>query len=346
MIAPRALPASPARIRRGTRVRQVGVGAVLAAGTVVVLAVSLSVGDFPIPLGDVPGAMLGTGSADAEFIVRTLRLPRALLAVLVGAAFGASGAVFQGLTRNPLASPDIIGITAGATVVAVAAIVMFDANQAEVSLYALAGALVTALLIVALARRGGVAPVRLVLVGIGLNAWLMAITGYLLTRADVLDAQRATVWLTGSLNGRDWDSVRVMTIAFVVIFPVLVSRGRQLRVLQLGDDAARALGSSVERDRLALIVLAVGLAAIGTAAAGPVSFVAFVSPTIARRLTRSSLTIVVSALVGALLLSLADLLARRAFAPVELPVGIVTGVLGAPYLLWLLVRASRAGRGG
>ncbi len=336
----------PGEVRRRQRRRALGVGVVLTLGTLLVLCVSLSVGDFPVPLRDVPAAVVGSGPADAEFIVRTLRLPRALLAVLVGASFGAAGAVFQAITRNPLASPDIIGITAGATTVAVAAIVVFNAGQAEVSVASLLGAIGAASAILVLSRRGEVSPFRLVLVGIGLNAWLMAFTGYLLTRASVLDAQRATVWLTGSLNGRDWEDVRVMTLAFIVLFPALLGLRRQLSVLQLGDDAARGLGAAVERSRLSLILLAVALAAVGTAAAGPVAFVAFMSPTVARRLTRSPLAIVPSAMVGAFLLSLADLLARRLFAPVELPVGIVTGVVGAPYLLWLLVRASREGRGG
>lgn len=340
---------SPPRIshlRTTGRARAIGASIVLAAITAVVFCVSISVGDFPIPLREVIETLLGGGSDSSQFIIETLRLPRALTAVLVGAAFGLSGAVFQSMARNPLASPDIIGITAGSSAAAVFVVVIIGGTHATVSLGALCGSLVTALLIYLLAWKQGVSPYRIVLVGIGLGAMLSAVTAYLLTRAEIWDAARATVWITGSLNGRTWDTLRPLTIAMAVLVPAIIGLTRSLRALQLGDDTAAGIGVPVNRARGLLVLVAVTLAAVATAAAGPIAFVAFVSAPIARRIVRAPLAVVPAALVGALLLLSADLIARRVFAPTELPVGVVTGVLGAPYLLWLLARSNRIGAGG
>ena len=266
--------------------------------------------------------------------------------MLVGVAFGISGAIFQSIARNPLASPDIIGIDAGASAAAVFCIVVVHASAALTATGALLGALVAALAIYVLAWKGGVSPYRLILVGIGIAAMLTAVTQYLLTRAEIFEAQRAVVWLTGSLNGRSWSHVRTIGIAVVLLVPVVGALAGRLRVMQLGDDAAKGLGVPVERSRLTLVIVAVALAAMATAAAGPIVFVAFVAAPIARRMTRSPLAIGVSALVGALIMLLSDLVARRSFAPTELPVGVITGIVGAPYLLWLLARSNRLGAGG
>jgi iron complex transport system permease protein len=332
--------------RAAGRARSVAVGVALSVAVAVVFCVSVSVGDFPIPLADVVPAIFGFGNPDSDFIVRTLRLPRALTAVLVGAAFGLSGAIFQSLARNPLASPDIIGVTAGASAAAVFVIVFVGGSYVLASFAAFAGASATAVAVYLLAFKRGMSPYRLVLVGIGIGAVLSAITSYLLTRAEIYDAQRATVWLTGSLNGRGWEHVRPVAASLVLLVPALLWLSRPLRILQLGDDAARGLGVPVERTRLGLVVVGVALAAVATAAAGPVAFVAFVAAPIARRLTHSPLTIIPAALTGALLVLASDLLGRRMFAPTELPVGVITGLVGAPYLLWLLARANRVGRGG
>jgi len=327
--------------------RSVVVTGVLAAVTFLVLAWSLSVGDFPIPLGDVLASLVGAGSDDAGFIVQTLRLPRGLTAVLVGASFGLSGAIFQRIARNPLASPDIIGINAGAAAAAVFVIVIMGGTSLQVTFGALAGSVLTALAIYVLAYRKGVTGYRLVLVGIGITAMLGSVTSYLLTRAEIFDAQKATVWLTGSLNGRGWEHVGPVTAALVVLIPVAVALARHLRVLELGDDTARGLGVRVEASRGALLLIGVALAAVSTASAGPIAFVALVAPQIARRLTgERTLALVPGAVCGALLLVAADLAARRLFAPTELPVGVFTAVLGAPYLLYLLARANRIGSGG
>ena len=333
-------------VRRRALARSTSVAATLTVALLVVFCVSISVGDFPIPLRDVVPAIFGAGTEDAEFIVHTLRLPRSLTGMLVGASFGVSGAIFQSLARNPLASPDIIGIDAGAGAAAVFCIVVLDVSVGITAFGALGGALVTSCCIYLLAWRGGVSPYRLVLVGIGLAALLSSVTQYLLTRAEIFEAQRAVVWLTGSLNGRGWEHVRTIGFTDLLLLPLVIALMGPLRVMQLGDDAAKGLGVAVERSRLLLVLVGVALAALATAAAGPVVFVAFVAAPIARRLTGAPLAVGCSALVGALVVLLSDLVARRAFAPTELPVGVVTGVVGAPYLLWLLARSNRVGRGG
>ena len=327
--------------------RALAVTLVVAAAACGVFAWSISLGDFPVPIVDVVATLLGGGDADSELIVRTLRLPRALTGLLVGAAFGLSGAIFQRVARNPLASPDIVGINAGAAAAAVALIVLFDATSTRVTLGALAGAALTVLAIYLLAYKRGVTGYRFVLVGVGASAMLFAVTQYMLTRAELYDAQRAFVWLTGSLNGRGWDYVRPLTVALAVLVPAALALGRRLRILDLGDDAPRGLGVRVEATRTGLLLTAATLAAVATAAAGPVAFVALVSPQVARRLVGGcSAALAPSAAFGALLLVSADLVARRIFAPTELPVGVVTAILGAPYLLFLLARANRIGVAG
>jgi iron complex transport system permease protein len=334
------------RSRTTGRARAISVSVVLAVLTFFVFCIAISVGDFPIPLSEVIPAVFGHGSQSSDFIIHRLRLPRALTAVLVGASFGFSGAIFQSLARNPLASPDIIGITQGASTSAVFMIVVIGASGTLVSIGALVGSLVTAAMIYGLAYKRGVSSYRLVLVGVGIASALVAITSYLLTRAEIFDAQRAYVWLTGSLNGRGWEHVRPVAVAALVLFPAVIALARPLRALQLGDDTAKGLGITVERTKAALILVAVALVAVATAAAGPVAFVAFVAAPIARRLVSAPVTLVPAAMMGALLLLVSDLAARRVFAPTELPVGVVTGIIGAPYLVWLLARANKIGKGG
>jgi len=333
-------------VRHATRARAVAVGGSAALVTLALFCWSLSVGDFPVPVVDVVPAIFGRGEDRIPYIVQTLRLPRALTAVLVGGALGFSGAVFQSLARNPLASPDMIGITQGASASAVFVILVAGGGYYAVATGALIGGLIAAAAIYVLAYRRGMSPYRLVLVGIGIGAMLQAVTNYLLTRAEIFEAARAVVWLTGSLNNRGWDHVRPVGYAMAVLVPALVLLARGLRGLQLGDDAARGLGLPVERMRAGLVAVAVALAALSTAAAGPITFVALGAAPIGRRLTRAPLALVPAALIGSALLLGSDLVAKRLFAPTELPVGVVTGVLGAPYLLYLLGRANSTGRGG
>jgi len=310
------------------------------------LVLSLCVGVFTISVVDVVrAAVLDRGVHDVVVTVRELRLPRAVVALLVGALLGLSGTIFQGVTRNPLASPDIIGITAGASAAAVVVIVVAHGGRAAVTAGALGGAVAAAALIHLVAWRRGISPYRLVLAGIGIAAVLNAVTALLLSRSEIWDAQRALLWLSGSLNGRGWSVVPPLLVAVAVLVPAALALTRSLHALHLDDDLARGLGVSVERARLGLLGVAVAAAAVATAAAGPIAFVAFVAPPVARRLVRAPVTVLPAALVGAVLLLAADVVGRGVAPDVELPVGVVTGLLGAPYLLWLLARADRLREG-
>ncbi|GAB1334834.1 iron chelate uptake ABC transporter family permease subunit [Streptomyces sp. E-15] len=305
----------------------------------------IGTGDAKIPAADVLRTLAGNGTAYQDFIVNELRLPRVLVGLLVGASLGLGGALFQSVSRNPLGSPDVLGLSQGATAGALVVIVLLSGSASQVTAGALAGGLGTGLAIYALAWKRGVHGYRLVLVGIGVNAVMTAVNGYLLTKADLVDATRAVVWMTGSLNGRDWDQVRPLLALCAVLVPLVLANARGLRMTEMGDDVSYALGVRVQRVRLLLMVAAVLLTAAATAAAGPVSFVALTAPQLARRLTRSpGPNLVPSLCMGAALLVAADWASQRAFGADQLPVGVVTGVLGGAYLLWLLVTERRAGR--
>ena len=316
---------------------------------VLVAAVNIGRGEFPISVGDVLGSLVGGGDRAQRFIVLQLRLPRTLTGLLVGAALGMAGAITQAITRNPLASPDLLGVTGAAGTAAVAVIVFGGGSGvvvgalAEVGLplAALLGGLLAAVLVYGLAYRRGVVSDRLVLVGVGVNAVAVAITSWLLVVANINQATQATVWLTGSLDGRDWAHVVPVAVALALLMPTGLRLSFGLGALALGDDTASALGVRVNRYRVALGLVALTLAAVGTASAGPIGFVALVVPQICQRLVGGSTPpLVTSAVYGALLTVAADLIARTAL-PAELPVGIVTAVLGAPYLLYLLGRRNR-----
>ncbi|MGW2238990.1 FecCD family ABC transporter permease [Streptomyces sp. NPDC001759] len=326
-------------------VRAVTVVVLLLLAALAASVVLIGTGDFPIPAGDVVRTLLGDGNAGQEFIVNELRLPRVLVGLLVGASLGLGGALFQAVTRNPLGSPDVLGLGQGATAGALVVIVLFSGSAAQVTLGALVGGLATGLAIYLLAWKRGVHGYRLVLVGIGVSAIVTAVNGYLLTVSDIVDAARALVWMTGSLNGRDWDQVWPLLALCAVLVPLVLANGRGLRMMEMGDDVSNALGVRVERVRALLMVAAVLLVATATAAAGPVGFVSLTAPQLARRLTRSpGPNLLPSLCMGAALLVTADWASQRAFGADQLPVGVVTGVLGGVYLLGLLVAERRAGR--
>lgn len=330
-------------VRLDVRALTVVVLLLLAALTASV--VLIGTGDFPISAGDVLRTLAGEGNAGQEFIVEELRLPRVLVGLLVGAALGLGGALFQTLSRNPLGSPDILGLGQGATAGALVVIVLFSGDSAQVTVGALVGGLATGLAIYLLAWKRGVHGYRLVLVGIGMSAIMTAVNGYLMTKADLVDAARAVVWMTGSLSGRDWAQVWPLLALCAVLVPLVLANARGLRMMEMGDDVSYALGVRVERVRLLLMLSAVLLTASATAAAGPVSFVALTAPQLARRLTRSpGPNLLPSLCMGAALLVTADWISQRVFGADQLPVGVVTGVLGGVYLLWLLVTERKAGR--
>ncbi|MGW3358944.1 FecCD family ABC transporter permease [Streptomyces bungoensis] len=326
-------------------VRALTVVALLLAAALAAGVALVGTGDAGIPAADVLRTLAGDGTAYQDFIVRELRLPRVLVGLLVGACLGLGGALFQAVSRNPLGSPDVLGLSQGSTAGALVVIVLMSGTAAQVTAGALAGGLLTGLAIYLLAWRQGVHGYRLVLVGIGVSAIVTAVNGCLLTQADLVDAARAVVWMTGSLGGRDWDQVWPLLGLCAVLLPLVLVHARGLRMLEMGDDAAHALGVRVQRVRLVLSVCAVLLTAAATAAAGPVGFVALTAPQLARRLTRSpGPNLLPSLCMGAALLVAADWASQRAFGADQLPVGVVTGVLGGGYLLWLLVTERRAGR--
>jgi iron complex transport system permease protein len=315
----------------------------LALAVLAVFVVSLMVGNTFYGLDKVVRVLLGETVPGASFTVGDLRLPRATLALISGLCFGVAGVTFQTMLRNPLASPDIIGISSGASAAAVIGIVVFSLSETAVSLVALAAALVTAALIYLLANRGGFAGMRLILIGIGVAAMLDSLVSYVLSRAASWDLQTAMQWLTGSVNGATWSSVAPVAIAAAVLVPVLLLNERYLDVLRLGDDSASALGVRVQRTRVLLIVSAVALLAFATAASGPIAFVAFMAGPIAARIVGPGASLALpSGLIGALLVLVADLVGQFAFDN-RYPVGVITGVLGAPYLVYLLIRSNRSG---
>jgi iron complex transport system permease protein len=295
--------------------------------------------------GEVVSTLFGHGTFQQKFIVTDLRLPRVLVGLLVGAALGVGGAVFQTISRNPLGSPDVLGFGQGATVGALVVIVLFQGGAVVVAGGAVVGGLVTGVVVYLLAWKRGMHGYRLVLVGIGSAAMLTAAAQYLITKANLVDATRAVVWMTGSLDGRDWAQVWPLLVVCGLLIPLVLGHGRALRMMEMGDDAAYALGVRVERTRLVLMGCAVLLVAVATAAAGPITFVSLSAPQLARRLTRSpGPNLAPAAFMGAALLLVADWIAMDAFGDRQLPVGVVTGVLGGCYLLWLLVSERRAGR--
>ncbi|WP_328912280.1 MULTISPECIES: FecCD family ABC transporter permease [unclassified Streptomyces] len=329
------------------RPRLVAVCAALTVVVAVLFCWGIAIGDYPISPTGVVKALVGQGDPGTRLVVHELRLPRALTGLLVGIAFGMSGALYQTMTRNPLASPDMIGLTEGAGTAVVAGIVLGWDGGLGTQTLGLLGALATALVVYALAWKHGATGYRIILVGIGVSWMCTSATDYLVARGQRFEAQAALGWLVGNLNGRTWDQVTLLAAAMAVLVPAALCMSRWMRTLQLGDDIAAGLGTPVGAVRLVLMLIGVGLIAFGTAAAGPVAFVALAAPQIAQRLAGTAWPPpVASGLTGALVVLGSDLVAREAIPGTELPVGIVTGVIGAPVLLWLLIRANRAGQGG
>ena len=334
------------RVRTARRSRQrrrrVTLGGT-AAAIVLVVAISLMVGHTFYTPGEVWGVILGRDVPGASFTVGELRLPRVVLAVVCGASFGLGGVTFQTMLRNPLASPDIIGISSGASAAAAFGIVVLGLDGGQVSLFAIVAGLAVAAAIYLLSFRGGVAGTRLILIGIGMAAVLDALTNYVLQRAAQWELETAMRWLTGSLNGSSWSDAVPAVLALAVAGPVLLLCARDLGMLRLGDDTAAALGVRTEVVRIVLIIAAVSLIAFATSAAGPIAFVAFLAGPIAARVVGPhGSPLIPAALVGALLVVVADLVGQFALGT-RYPVGVVTGALGAPYLVYLIVRSNRTG---
>ncbi len=328
-----AMAAATHGVRRRTRV----VLTTLAVLLLGVVAARVLLGDYTITIPDFFRILTGEQIPGATFILMESKLPRAIAGTLAGLALGTTGATFQTMARNPLASPDVLGITLGCSAAAVTATVIFGASGGVVSLAALAGgAAVAVALIVLSGAHPGAAPGRMILVGIALAAMLVSVIHWVMVKADIYQAHDAMVWLTGSLNGVRWSEIGVLTLVVALAVPLLLYVGSHLQVVELGDDVASGLGRPPRPTRTQAISLVVILTAASTAVCGPIAFVAFLSGPIARRLLGGRHSLLAAGLVGAVIVVAADYLAAYALPGSNFPVGVVTGLAGAPFLLWLL----------
>ena len=333
------------RRTRHTRASVVTLSLALVAFALFIL--TMMVGSYYVPEWDViTSAFHLRNDPSVDFIVRDLRLPTATAALAVGFALGVSGLLFQKLLGNPLASPDFVGISSGASMFAVSAIILFGAGSTMISASALAGALVSAVIIYLLAWRDGVSGYRFILIGIGLSEFMLSIIGYIVAHAELYEARQAMTWLVGTVGQAGSPELRTLLVALAILVPAALVLQRPLRVLELGDDTAKALGARVELSRLALIAVSIVLIGFATAVAGPIMFVALIAGPIAHRIVgHSGGGIIAAGLVGSIIVLGADLVAQH-LVPVALPTGVITGIIGAPYLIWLLATVNREGRGG
>nr|WP_312579251.1 iron chelate uptake ABC transporter family permease subunit [Sedimentibacter sp.] len=328
---------------RRRRVRWITVTILLVVLAIFLSVVMLLLGNTGYPLDIVVRVLSGEQIRGASFAIGTLRLPRMLSGLLVGMAFGMAGNTFQTMLRNPLASPDIIGITSGSGAAAVFCIVILKASGSFVSIAAVVSGLTVALLIYVLSRGGSFSGGKLILIGIGIQAMLNAVISYLLIKANQYDVPAAMRWLSGSLNGMQMKGVNGLFLIVATFGIVIVLFERHLKILELGEASAITLGLKADRTRILLVLSAVFLIAFSTAVTGPIAFVSFLAGPIAGKLVGSgSPRAFPSGLVGASLVLGADIIGQFVF-DVRFPVGIITGILGAPYLLFLLIRMNRTG---
>jgi iron complex transport system permease protein len=326
---------------RASRRAVIAVIALLVAA-IVLAFVAVGFGKYHVAPADVLGVLVGTNTSFDRVVVLEWRVPRMVMALLVGAAFGLSGAIFQALTRNALGSPDIIGINAGAYTGALTIMVTVGSGYYAVAGGALTGGLVSALLVYALSYRNGLAGHRLIVVGIAVSAVLNSVNQWIVIKLDHNTAVTAAMWQQGSLSGMTWAQVMPMVICLAVLTSALIALGPQLPILQLGDDAAGALGVHPDRARLGYLAVGVSFVALACAAAGPIAFIALAAPQLARRLTAGpGVALVPTAGMGAVLLLVCDVIAQRLFGDNAIPVGPVTVSLGGSYLVYLLITQAR-----
>ncbi|MBY6036449.1 iron ABC transporter permease [Fictibacillus nanhaiensis] len=311
------------------------------------MLISIGVGEMYIAPLDVLRALTGSGIDMNQLIVMEFRLPRVLVAFIAGASLALSGAILQGVIRNPLASPDMIGITGGAGFAAVSFLTMFsdDSNNLIMSInylpaFAFIGATIVAFLIYGLAWKDGVTPIRLILIGIGLMALFQALTTLMMLMGPIYRASQATIWLTGTVYGTSWKEVKAMLPWFVIMIPVLILLVRRLNIQVFGDDLTKGAGIAVHRERFMLLMACTALAGSAVAFAGAMGFVGLIGPHIARRISGSSFggLFPASALIGGIMVVLADLAGRTLFSPLEVPAGVFTAAIGAPYFIYLLFK--------
>ncbi|MGO2513385.1 FecCD family ABC transporter permease [Marinomonas polaris] len=319
------------------------VASLLCLLAVAAFSITLTLGQSFTPPQDVINVLLGKNVPGASFVVGQLRLPRAIISLLVGMSFGMAGVAFQVMLRNPLASPDIIGVSSGATAAAVFAIIVLHMDGTSVAFFSIAVGLLVALAVYGLSYRNGASGARLILVGIGVSAMIESFIVYLLSQAQAWDRQEAMRWLSGSVNSAQIHQALPLILSLLVFGGFLLSRSRDLEALRMGDDTAHALGIRVGMTRITVIVSAVGLIAVGVAITGPIAFVAFLSGPIAVRLVKNNGSLLIpSGLVGACLVMGGDYIGQF-LLPSRYPVGVITGALGAPYLIYLIIRVNRKG---
>lgn len=332
---------APSRTRLSRRGRSLAVTAILIVVAVAASVVGLTTGSFHASLGEVASALTGEADSRTTVVVVGMRMPRLAAALLIGAALGMAGAVFQTLARNPIASPDIVGFTAGSATGALIGLTLISPPPSP-AIGAWTGGLLTVLVVMAIARSVGISRERTILAGIALTTLLAAVNDYLLTRAPLDVARNATQWLHGSLAAASANDVVLLLAALGVLSAVLVALHRDYRALEFDDDTARSLGVRTGRVRLWLVVVAALLTGTATAVAGPIGFVALAAPQLARRaMGTSGIPLVGSALTGAVVLIVADVVAQRALAPVQIPVGLLTAAVGGAYLFWIVARSRR-----
>jgi iron complex transport system permease protein len=326
--------------------KAVAVALFLSIASVVALLLSAGLGDMVISPKDVVSTLLGKGTEEHALVINTFRLPRIILAFLVGASLAVSGTILQGIIRNPLASPDIIGITGGASLAAVAFISFLagDVSIRWLPLVATLGAWMIALLIYMLAWKQGVTAIRLVLIGIGMASLLSALTTFIMVTSPDYKTSQSYLWLTGTVYGATWENVLTLLPWTVVFIPLAWLYARVVNVQQLGDDMAKGVGNPIQRHRFVLLFFSVALAGSAVAVAGGIGFVGLIAPHMARKLIGPVYggMLPVAALIGGLMVLVADLVARTAFLPSDIPVGVFTSGIGAPFFIYLLYRNRNA----
>ncbi|WP_019413780.1 iron chelate uptake ABC transporter family permease subunit [Paenisporosarcina sp. TG20] len=319
---------------------------------VTVMLLSAGSGEFPLSPSKVVAALFGFGDEFDQTILIDFRLPRIVMALFVGMSLAVSGAILQGITKNPLASPDLIGITAGASLAVVLFLTLFsdENNSLTVSiqwlpLFAFLGATLTALVVFLLSWKNGIAPFRLLLIGIAVAAFMQAGTTVWILMGPIYRASQATIWTTGSIYGANWSQVSIIMPWSLLFIAISLLLRKQMNILELGDDIATGVGSRVQLNRILLLLVSTGLTGIAVAFAGGIGFVGLLAPHIAKRIVgpKFQSMVLFSAGVGALLVLIADWIARVAFAPIEVPAGVWTAAVGAPYFIFLLLTVRRKG---
>lgn len=317
----------------------------------VIFLLSAGMGEQIFSPWKVINILFGNSSSFESMIVHSFRMPRIIISILVGVSLAVAGAILQSILRNPLASPDVTGITGGASVAVVLFLALFsnESNVLTVSIHwmplaAFIGATIIAFLLYILAWKNGLSPFRLVLIGIGLWALTKALTNLFMILGPIVQASQANVWITGSVYGVNWSNVQILAPITIILLIIAFIMTRHLNIQELGEDIALGIGSKVERQRLGMLLLSTALIGSAVAFAGGIGFVGLMAPHIARKLVGSSFgnLLPLSAIIGAVLVLLADTIGRTLFLPVEVPAGVFTATIGAPYFIYLLYRQRNA----